>query len=1014
MTKWTLLAALCGLALTRTGGTADAFGAAMPRITTTINREWTFNYFPEQEPDSAPAAPDYDDSRWPAVALPHTWSTYETTGDVHPFIYSPSENDDPYWWNGWGWYRKRFTLGPQASGKKVCIEFDGVMKYCQVYCNGHYLGDHKGGYTSFEFDLTPYVNAPGENLIAVCVSNRRVDPYRIPPMNAGNMDVYGGIYRDARIVVKDLVYIPFQGSFRHEGGVFITTPEVSEASARVRVRTWVQNDCPAPKPVAVHTMVLDASGMAVTELRTARSLPAGALTEFDQTSDWIPRPRLWSPESPYLYRVVSEVEYDTRVVDRIENPLGFRWFRWDYDRNRLYLNGQPVHIHGTNRVQDYPWLGDAVPKWLLEADMVDIRNDLAHNFIRPSVSPADPLFYDLCDRLGIMVCDVVPNIKDIDFSEEVQREQLVQVIRRDRNHPSVMFWSLGNETNDAADSAWARAEDDTRIINQRHVTNDSAGAYAPHSDRNMDLEHLLRCTVRGWTDSDVRDLEPVNCQHAGNEEWQHRMARVWDGSHRGRIDMATGVMWMYADSGADREYLNCPLKHLNPKGWVDLYRIPKYMYYLWQANYLDRPMLFIHPHYWQQRYAGQKKAIVVDSNCEAVELFSNGRSCGVLRPTAENFHTVTFQNVPIGPGTLEARGTWKGRDVRSQVEMAGQPARLVLTSTHRRFPAARDSLAVLTVDVVDAGGARVQGATPPLTWSVDGPGRLVATATYESEIYAGGRMGGTFYITTPVRNLVRSIGQPGTITVTVNSAGLAPGRVEIAAEALPGDASRMVGEPRLAWQGRRPVVRTEALPGRWDEAAAHLPLLQQDLQYPPNLQASEYAARLRELLGARYSQLGPWSVESEAMVRHLSRHLAANRGLLVADDFNFSLARLSDCLRITRALFERPLPPGFRFSQRKYYARQILEQGTPVDVDAAVARLHAIPEGSVEVLANTGDLDQLIGQVYEDYPRLDTDQREDLCRCVVALNTYVDPQTHDEAVNRYIILPPLALKAAAR
>ncbi|NLO02968.1 MAG: glycoside hydrolase family 2 protein, partial [Bacteroidales bacterium] len=212
------------------------------RLVQTINRDWTFNYLPFNEPDSMVMLPSYDDSRWQAVALPHTWSVYETTGEVHPFIYNASERDNPYWWYGWGYYRKRFFIDKSLADKKVFIEFDGVQKYSRVYLNGNFVGDHKGGFTSFYFDVTDHISWDGENLLAVAVSNRRNDSHRIPPMTAGNWNVYGGIYRDVRLVVKNRVHIPFQGSYKHEGGTFVTTPLVTNESADVRVITWVKNE----------------------------------------------------------------------------------------------------------------------------------------------------------------------------------------------------------------------------------------------------------------------------------------------------------------------------------------------------------------------------------------------------------------------------------------------------------------------------------------------------------------------------------------------------------------------------------------------------------------------------------------------------------------------------------------------------------------------------------------------------------------------------------------------------
>jgi hypothetical protein len=378
------------------------------------------------------------------------------------------------------------------------------------------------------------------------------------------------------------------------------------------------------------------------------------------------------------------------------------------------------------------------------------------------------------------------------------------MIRRDRNHPCIVMWSMGNETNRAADSKWAAEEDDTRILHARNAT--GYGKHVTHTDKDMDMENLLRCTIRGWYDKDVKNAEPAECQSTGHEEWQHLNARLGK-SLRGQLRMGNGVMWLYEDHGADREYRNCPLKHVNPKGWVDSYRVPKYLYYLWQANYLDKPMVFIHPHFWRASYIGQAKEIRIDSNCERVELKVDGAAVGTLQPSDENLHSVVFKDVPVRRGTLEAVGHKRGQTVRAVLPMAGEPARVTLSASHDKVEAALDSLAIVKADIVDAKGVHVYGATHTLTWSVEGPGRLVGPPVYKSDLHADGAMEGTMYIDAPVCNVIRAAGAPGTITVRVSADGLAAGTVSIEAVAPAPDKAAWLVEPPLSRTGRNPVPR---------------------------------------------------------------------------------------------------------------------------------------------------------------------------------------------------------------
>ncbi|OVE79238.1 glycoside hydrolase, partial [bacterium I07] len=525
----------------------------------------------------------------------------------------------------------------------------------------------------------------------------------------------------------------------------------------------------------------------------------------------IPAPRLWSPDSPQIYTVYSEVFDNDSLVDTYKSPAGFRWFRWDYTDDTLILNGRRIHIHGTNRHQEYPWLGDAIPKWIQLMDMNDIRFNLNHNFMRTAHYPNDPFIYDMTDRLGIITVEEVPNIKNIDFGEQIQEQNVREMIRRDRNHPSILFWSVGNESDDAADSRWVWEEDSSRIIHQRKT--EKYGNYVTHSHENLDMENLLRVTIRGRNNRDVRALEPSNesygrnsGQRAGTEEWQHRMARIDGGSIRGRIDKNI-VVWLYEDHGLDREYKNAPLLHVNPKGWVDMYRVPKYIYYLWQANYADVPMVYVHPHHWRQRYIGQKKDIQVDCNCDEVELFVGDRSIGRLALADSNFHTVTFKDVMVENSTLTASGIRDDATVGISLEMAGDAERIILSAKPGSINADRAGISIINADIVDANGNHVYGATNTITWQVRGPAVLVGPSVYESDIQKNGAAEGTGYIDMPVSNVIRSTNRAGTIIVTVSSPGLQPGTVILTSEPPPIRRDNGIDEPLLSDSGRLPVRR---------------------------------------------------------------------------------------------------------------------------------------------------------------------------------------------------------------
>lgn len=917
-----------------------------------INGNWTFNYFPSGDDTVLASGTDYDDSRWTAVSLPHTWMTFETTADVHPFIKSASEREDSYWWNGFGWYRKRLVFRKGLEHKKIFIEFDAVQKYSRLFVNGRYVGEHKGGYNSFSFDITDYIVFGEENLIAVQVSSRRDDKYgTIPPATAGNFNVYGGIYRDVRIAVREPLYIPYQGDPQHEGGTFITTPLVTDDSAEFRISTFVRNETGTPQDVTVTTTARDAEGREISRLSSVERVENGTTREFVQNSGTLKNIRLWSPESPYIYDVTTEV-YDGggRLRDTYHTPLGFRYYHWDYSEGTLVLNGRHIHIHGTNRHQEYPWLGDAQPKWMMEKDMLDIRYGMNINFMRTAHYPQDPSVYDFNDRHGIITVEEVPNDKNIEFDREVQEQNMRAMVRRDRNHPSIFFWSVGNETSMAADSRWAHEEDSTRIIHERKT--ERYGDYVTHHASDLDMENLLRVTVRGWTDNAVKALEPHNegpesksGQQAGNEEWQHSMARVQDGSIRGRID-GNIVCWLYADHGCDRIYKDAPLKNINYKGWVDLYRVPKYMYYLWQANYLEKPMVFVHPHMWKREFIGEKRTVRVDSNCDRVELLVNGRSLGVRYPDASNFHTVEFEDVTVEDGIITAVA-WRGeKRVEDSVRMAGEPYRIVLSATPDRIPADRSGISVITAYVVDKAGTPVQGFSGPLHWEVSGDGRLVGCADYATDIDKNLQTEGTGYVVAPVPNLVRSTGRAGRIRVTVSSQGLKSGSATLHSYKVK-SGSRDIIEPELSDEGRLPVARDSS----FRETVSYVEEMGR-IYSPAQIEASssaEYREAVKEFVLRRNPAIDKRYPEFRHLVRRLASYLENTSGELTEDDYNFIAVSYNDARYLSDIVRSRNFHPLYAEALIDSYSGQLIDKGRTLDIAQCAEIINSIP-GSLDIV----------------------------------------------------------------
>ena len=864
--------------------------SSSPRIVRRLCHGWGFCYDPEAEANKARADVDASGDDFIPVTLPHTWQTYETTGEVHPFVRNPAERDNPHWWHGWGWYRKSFRLDARHRGRKVFVEFDAAQKLSRVYCNGQFLTEHAGGFASFSVDLTLVIRWDAPNVLCVAVSARQDDHAGgIPPMSAGNWSLYGGLYREARLVLTHEVYIPFQGAAEAEGGTLLTTPELSRERARVRMVTHLRNESSGPRSVSVTQIVRDDAGETVVRFTDSVLLPAGSAVPVTQESPVIPSPRLWSPEDPYCYAVHTAVSEGDACLDEWHTPLGFRWFRWDHAENALYLNDRRIRLTGMNRHQEYPWLGDAVPWWIHEQELHEIRYGLGVNFARWCHYPNDKRVYDWCDRHGIIVCEEVPCIKPLPFGEAHQRQQVREMIRRDRNHPSIIMWSMGNETDNGADGRWARAEDPSRLIHYRKVHGPTPEA--DHTHEQLDMENLLRCTVRGWWEPSAMDADTAplpqdaeSGQVTGSEAFQHAAARIQGGSVRGRVDEDT-VVWIYADHGADREYRHSPLKHVNPKGWVDAYRQPKELYWLWKANRCEELMVHVRAYFWRPAMLGARRAIVVDSNAESVELFVGDRSLGVQFPTAGGFFSVEYTGVEVVAETLRAVARRGGETVEECVPMAGPASALRLRASHAALKAETDGVALVTVDVVDREGHAVIGARPILEWSVEGPGHLTAPSRWVSDINRRHSMDGTLYIITPVVMPVRASGEPGTLTVRVQSEGLEPAAVEIRIEArsAPADDGITEMEPRTGdgeWLARQRERGLELSATR----DADLPMVYEDLILESD-QPAAVRAQVRKLL---LSVAG--ETMAETYLDTLTELALAGQGSLIADDINFYLS----------------------------------------------------------------------------------------------------------------------------
>ncbi|HEX2099740.1 MAG TPA: glycoside hydrolase family 2 TIM barrel-domain containing protein [Candidatus Synoicihabitans sp.] len=612
--------------------------------------------------------PAFSDGNWRELDLPHDWSI-EGAYDQQ----APTGGSGGYLPAGIGWYRKSFTLPETARGRQVLIQFDGVYQHSTVWINGHELGTRPYGYATFHYDLTPHLRfGSAANVIAVRVDNS-VQP---------NSRWYSGsgIYRHTWLTVSDpLAVAPF--------GVFVTTPDVSPDSAVVRVQTHVRNARPATARVVLHTEILDERGQPleprVSGTAASLEMAAGGDAHIESSLD-VPTPQLWSPETPTLYRVRTELRVDDAVVDAVETAFGIRRLEYDVDRG-LLINGTPVKLRGMCLHHDGGAVGAAVPEAVLERRL-RLLQEMGCNAVRTGHMPMAPEFYDLCDRLGLLVMNEAFDEWTIGkgrlagsystvFNDWYERD-VVDFVRRDRNHPSVVMWSAGNEVPEQRAPNGPEVlrklielfhrEDPTRPVTVGMDNIFNGAGRAPEAFTELldvvGYNYVDRWGTRRETHyADDRHHFPqrkfvgTESTSASGLRGEYRFGPLLGGGFiRGQIvpgvgpegalytttTIRTASLWRFA---ATHDYVIgdfgwTGFDYLGEARWprkgaasgpLDTCGFKKDTFYFYQSIWTSAPVLHLLPHWnWPER-VGQVVPVVAYSNCAAIELFLNGRSLGV-------------------------------------------------------------------------------------------------------------------------------------------------------------------------------------------------------------------------------------------------------------------------------------------------------------------------------------------------------------------------------------------------
>lgn len=624
------------------------------RITKSLNVGWHFKR--QGTPGAGTEAefvgaerPGYKDGAWQNVVVPHTWDA----GPDNPFA-------APGHFRGVGWYRRGLEVPHGWRGRRLLLHFNGVFQITDVWVNGRHAGQHVGGYTSFAFDITDAVEFGKTNVVAVKV-NDVLSPF-IAPAEERNVANYGGIYRSVWLEVMDPVHVRYNGTW--------VTFEGDEARPVVRIRTWVENQSRSSCTVRVESEVLDAAGQSKAKLVAKAGIGAGEGKSFDQKTEAISDPQLWSPDSPHLYRLLTTVFEGERALDRHVTRFGIRFMGYDASTG-FTLNGKPINLHGVDRRQDYGFLGDAVPEAIGIKD-VRLMKEMGVNFFRTSHYPQDPAVLNTCDELGILVWEEVPNIAvhiyppDEEGGKPVYttrfprplmddlKHQLREMVERDRNRPSVIIWGFADDL-----STYKYPEDFVELSDYTHTLDPArwTAGRCPHVTDIMDAtsyEDLLEAHKEHpekmyiWNEwgaiscergregpalinrgriQALSDSEMALSQEGLLMQWN---ALPWLGTAKWCMydcgepnGSVTRSLWAPRDG---RLTLRWPFNDY--LGVSDMWRIPKSAYFFLQSQWTEEPMIHIVGHWTWPEDAGRSRRVRIYSNCDTVELFLNGKSLG--------------------------------------------------------------------------------------------------------------------------------------------------------------------------------------------------------------------------------------------------------------------------------------------------------------------------------------------------------------------------------------------------
>jgi beta-galactosidase len=718
------------------------------------------------------ATAKFDDSKWRSLDLPHDWAV------ELPFVHDEEQSSHGYKPLGRrypetsvGWYRRTFDVPKEDEGRRVAIEFDGAFRSALVFLNGYFIGRNDNGYAPFRFDVSDFLNYGGKNFLVV-----RMDA----SFGDGWFYEGAGIYRHVWLTKTDALHLG-----HWESWVRATLDPLGGNTARLSLGTIVQKATPRVEPCRVHWEIIDPSGSTVVRVDSQEQVVAQPMpAEFGEVARF-PNPALWSPETPNLYTAVVTVESGGKVRDAERITFGIRDIRWDADKG-FFLNGKRVEIKGTCNHQDHAGVGAALPD-RLQWYRLAILKEMGGNAVRTSHNMPTPEWVEACDRMGMMMmCET-----RLMSANDEGMAQLEAMIKRYRNSPSIILWSMGNEEwimmpqpqgPRVIDDMIARSHelDPTRrctaAVNQSFETHFPEqldvmgfnynlkvidGYHAKHPKQpSVGSETASTVSTRGIYSTDklrnwvsAYDLNHTDWSELAEEWWKFYAAREW---------LAGGFAWTGFDYRGEPTPYGWP--SINSQfGIVDMCGFPKDNFYYYKAWWESEPVLHLFPHWnWDQR-EGEPISVWVHSNLDSVELFLNGKSQGSqkVEPLTHLEWKVKYE-----PGVLEARGTKDGKVALTEKrETTGDPVAIRLTADRTEINADGDDVAVLKVEVLDKEGRAIPTAANKISFRVLGEGKFLGVGNGDPNCQESDKEPERSLFNGLAQVIVQSTRTPGTITV---------------------------------------------------------------------------------------------------------------------------------------------------------------------------------------------------------------------------------------------------------